>query len=73
MSWKEIIKDLKNLELTDVMSKLSQYAVYPRSVYKKDGSILFMGKVEGEKKLFIVNQSQIFDEFSGQVENISGL
>ncbi len=49
MSWIELIKDLKKFELYDLMSKLSNYTVYPRSLSKKDGSILFMAKVEGEK------------------------
>lgn len=72
MIWKKLIKDLTELDFKDVVERVDEYEIYPRSLTEKDGTYLFMTKISGEKKLVIMGEDKTTEAFKGELTSQAG-
>ncbi|MFW5985526.1 MAG: tagaturonate epimerase family protein [Halanaerobiaceae bacterium] len=72
-NWQNLIKDLGTKGFRKAVGQITDYDVYQHSLREEGGSWFFMARGnDGEKKLFIVNESDIYDKFTGQTQEIAG-
>jgi len=71
-NWKELLNDLNTNGFERVKERITDYNVYPQSLYEKEGSYLFITRIEGEKRLVILNKGAVFSQFTGAEHNIDG-
>ena len=53
------------INMDDLKRDAHQYNLYPESIYKKDGSILFMVKLKRTRHLVVLGKGVLLDEFEG--------
>ena len=53
------------INIDDLKREAHQYNLYPESIYKKDGSILFMVKLKRTRHLVVLGKGVLLDEFEG--------
>lgn len=71
INWRQLVKLIDdNTEVEVLKDKAGTYGIYPCSIRKKEGSILFMVKQEKDKKLVVIGESEIYEKFEGNEEYI---
>ncbi|MFW6007279.1 MAG: tagaturonate epimerase family protein [Bacillota bacterium] len=71
--WKQLVKDIVEKNMEDIKNEIESYDIYPDSLRKKEGSLLFMTKIENQKKLIIVKEGLLFNQFIGETGKIKGV
>ncbi len=72
LDWKQLVEDLHEKGEEMVKEDISKYNFYINSLKKNKGSWFFLVKIDGVKKLIIINKSSGYDKFSGEEQQMAG-
>ena len=68
--WEKLVKDLNDKNFSEVKNQVKDYDIYPESLREKDGSFIFMTRIDNQKRIIIVKKGNMYDRFEGQEREI---